>query len=97
MAGVNPGWVESFGEIVKFTSKIFHEVISFRALKYFAETRRQAGIPDPDLGHGVWPLVFITGLERGIEGDYFLQSHETSARSRHGATCASLCATRSAT
>jgi phospholipid/cholesterol/gamma-HCH transport system permease protein len=73
------GWLESFGEIAKFTSKIFMEVIRLRVLKYLGESLRQAGILITTSTLVIWSLVFITGLECGIEGGYFLQSQGTPA------------------
>ena len=68
------GWLESFGEIVKFTSKIVGEVFRLRVLKYFGETLRQAGILIVGSTLVIWGLVFISGLECGIEGAYFNRS-----------------------
>jgi phospholipid/cholesterol/gamma-HCH transport system permease protein len=65
------GWVESFGDIVKFTSKIVGEVFKLRVLKYFGETLRQAGILIISSTLVIWGLVFIIGLQCGIEGAYF--------------------------
>jgi phospholipid/cholesterol/gamma-HCH transport system permease protein len=73
------GWIESFGEIVKFTSKIVGEVFRLRVLKYFGETLRQAGIIIVSSTLVIWGLVFIVGLQCGIEGGYFLQSQGTPA------------------
>src|SRR5579884_2990146 len=68
------GWLENFGEIVKFTSKVFWEVVSLRVFKYFGESLRQAGILIMTSAMVIWSLVFITGLECGIEGAYFNRS-----------------------
>jgi phospholipid/cholesterol/gamma-HCH transport system permease protein len=68
------GWVEAFGEIVKFTSKIVGEVARLRVLKYFGETLRQAGILILSSTLVIWGLVFIIGLQCGIEGAYFNRS-----------------------
>src|SRR5947209_3442603 len=75
------GWLESFGEIVKFTSKIVGEVFRLRVLKYFGETLRQAGILIVTSTLVIWTLVFITGLECGIEGAYFNQANGVPAYS----------------
>jgi phospholipid/cholesterol/gamma-HCH transport system permease protein len=75
------GWLESFGEIVKFTSQIFGEVVRLKVLKYFGESLRQAGILITTSTMVIWSLVFITGLECGIEGAYFNQANGVPAYS----------------
>jgi phospholipid/cholesterol/gamma-HCH transport system permease protein len=75
------GWLENFGEIVKFTSKIFMEVVTLRVFKYFGESLRQAGILITTSAMVIWSLVFITGLECGIEGAYFNQANGVPAYS----------------
>ncbi len=75
------GWLESFGEITKFTSKIVGEVFRLRVFKYFGETLRQAGILIVASTLVIWSLVFITGLECGIEGAYFNQANGVPAYS----------------
>jgi phospholipid/cholesterol/gamma-HCH transport system permease protein len=67
-------WIESFGEIVKFVSKIVGEVARLRVLRYFGETLRQAGILIVSSTLVIWGLVFIIGLQCGIEGAYFNRS-----------------------
>ena len=37
-------WIATFGEIVKFCSRIVADVFSLRVLRFFGETLRQAGI-----------------------------------------------------
>ncbi len=68
------GWVESFGEIVKFTSRIVGEVFRLRVFRFFGETLRQAGILIVSSTLVIWGLVFIIGLQCGIEGAYFNRS-----------------------
>ena len=65
------GWVEAFGEIAKFTSRIVGEVLRLRVLKFFGEALRQAGILIVSSTLVIWGLVFIIGLQCGIEGAYF--------------------------
>jgi phospholipid/cholesterol/gamma-HCH transport system permease protein len=81
MLAIPRGWLESFGEMVKFTSKIFGEVVRLRAFKYFGESLRQAGILITTSTMVIWSLVFITGLECGIEGAYFNQANGVPAYS----------------
>jgi phospholipid/cholesterol/gamma-HCH transport system permease protein len=73
------GWIESFGEIVKFCSRIVYEVFTGRPLKFFGETLRQAGILIVGSTLVIWGLVFITGLTCGLEGGYFTNSNGTPA------------------
>jgi phospholipid/cholesterol/gamma-HCH transport system permease protein len=68
------GWVESFGEIVKFTSRIVYEVARLRVFKFFGEALRQSGILIVSSALVIFGLVFISGLECGIEGGYFNRS-----------------------
>ena len=68
------GWLESFGEIVKFCARILADVASLRVFKYFGEVLRQAGILIVSSTLVIWGLVFIIGLQCGIEGAYFNRS-----------------------
>src|SRR5437588_8906281 len=68
------GWIESFGEIVKFCSKIVGEVLRLRVFRFFGEALRQAGILIVSSTLVIWGLVFIIGLQCGIEGAYFNRS-----------------------
>jgi phospholipid/cholesterol/gamma-HCH transport system permease protein len=73
------GWIESFGEIVKFSGKILGEVYTLRALRFFGEALRQAGILIVSSTLVIWGLVFIIGLECGVEGSYFDQANGVPA------------------
>jgi phospholipid/cholesterol/gamma-HCH transport system permease protein len=73
------GWIESFGEIVKFCSQIVGEVLRLRVFRFFGETLRQAGILIISSTLVIWGLVFIIGLQCGIEGAYFNRSVGTPA------------------
>ena len=73
------GWVESSGEIFKFTGKIVREVLSLKVLRFFGETLRQSGILIVSSTLVIWGLVFIIGLQCGIEGAYFSRSDGTPA------------------
>src|SRR5438477_9210097 len=68
------GWVEAFGEIAKFTSRIVREVLGLRVLRFFGEALRQSGILIVSSTLVIWGLIFITGLECGIEGAYLLRA-----------------------
>ena len=67
-------WISSFGEIVKFCSRIVVEVFTLKVLRFFGETLRQAGILILSSTIVIWGLIFITGLQCGIEGAYFNRS-----------------------
>ena len=64
-------WIASFGEIVKFCSRIVVEVFNGRVLRFFGEALRQAGILILSSTLVIWGLIFIIGLQCGIEGAYF--------------------------
>jgi phospholipid/cholesterol/gamma-HCH transport system permease protein len=74
LAAIPKGWVESFGEIIKFASRIMGEVLRLRVFKFFGEALRQSGILIVSSTIVIWGLVFISGLECGIEGAYFNRS-----------------------
>jgi phospholipid/cholesterol/gamma-HCH transport system permease protein len=67
-------WVASFGDIVKFSGRVIGEILRLRVLKFFGETLRQAGILIVSSTIVIWGLVFIIGLQCGIEGAYFNRS-----------------------
>jgi phospholipid/cholesterol/gamma-HCH transport system permease protein len=68
------GWVEAFGEIAKFCAKVVGEVLTGRPLRFFGEVLRQAGIVIVSSTLVIWGLVFIIGLQCGLEGAYFDRS-----------------------
>src|SRR5438270_5937061 len=74
IAAAPKGWIESFGELVKFTSQVMGEVFRLRVFKFFGEALRQSGILIVSSTIVIWGLVFISGLECGIEGAYFNRS-----------------------
>jgi phospholipid/cholesterol/gamma-HCH transport system permease protein len=67
-------WLSSFGEIAKFGARIMGQVYSLRVFRFFGEALRQAGILIVSSTIVIWGLVFIIGLECGIEGAYFSRS-----------------------
>jgi phospholipid/cholesterol/gamma-HCH transport system permease protein len=73
--------IESFGEIVKFGSKVIAEVFRGRPFRFFGESLRQAGILILSSTLVIWGLVFIIGLQCGIEGAYFTRSEGAPAYS----------------
>jgi phospholipid/cholesterol/gamma-HCH transport system permease protein len=64
-------WISSFGEIVKFCSRVVREVFDLRVFRYFGEALRQSGILILSSTLVIWGLIFIIGLQCGIEGAYF--------------------------
>jgi phospholipid/cholesterol/gamma-HCH transport system permease protein len=75
------GWLESFGEMVRFGGRMVGEIASLRVLRFFGEVLRQAGILIVSSTLVIWGLVFIIGLECGIEGAYFTYQEATPAYS----------------
>ena len=64
-------WLASFGEIAKFSGRVLGQVYSLRVLRFTGEALRQAGILIVSSTIVIWGLVFIIGLQCGIEGAYF--------------------------
>ena len=64
-------WLGSFGEIFRFGSRVTGLVYSGRVFNFFGEALRQAGILILGSTIVIWGLVFILGLQCGIEGAYF--------------------------
>jgi phospholipid/cholesterol/gamma-HCH transport system permease protein len=67
-------WISSFGEIAKFCGRVLAQVYSARVFRFFGEALRQAGILVLSSTLVIWGLVFIIGLQCGIEGAYFNRS-----------------------
>ena len=72
-------WVESFGEIARFCARVLRDIWGGRVLRFFGETLRQAGILILSSAIVICGLVFIIGLECGIEGAYFTRAQGTPA------------------
>jgi phospholipid/cholesterol/gamma-HCH transport system permease protein len=64
-------WVASFGDIVKFCTRVVGEVFRLRVFRFFGEALRQAGLLILSSTLVIWGLIFIIGLQCGIEGAYF--------------------------
>jgi phospholipid/cholesterol/gamma-HCH transport system permease protein len=62
------------GMVVKFTGLVVKDTFNGRVLTFIAETVRQAGILIVSSTLVIWGLVFIIGLQCGIEGAYLLRS-----------------------
>ena len=67
-------WLASMGEIVRFCIRVMGLVFSGRVFQFFGEALRQAGILILGSTIVIWGLVFILGLQCGIEGAYFTRS-----------------------
>jgi phospholipid/cholesterol/gamma-HCH transport system permease protein len=63
-------WLGNFGEIARFCARIMGLVYRLRVLRFFGETLRQAGILIISSTIVIWTLIFIIGLQCGIEGAY---------------------------
>jgi phospholipid/cholesterol/gamma-HCH transport system permease protein len=72
-------WIASFGDIVKFCSRILREVASLRVFRFFGECLRQAGVLIVGSTIVIWGLCFIIGLQCGIEGAYLTRAQGTPA------------------
>ncbi len=68
------GWLDSFGEIARFGSRVAGLVYSGRVLRFFGESIRQAGILILGSALIIWAFVFILGLQCGIQGAYFFRA-----------------------
>jgi len=66
--------VASFGDISKFCGRVVWQVYNLRVFRFFGEALRQAGILILSSTLVIWGLVFIIGLQCGIEGAYFNRS-----------------------
>src|SRR5438874_6267034 len=64
-------WIANFGEMSKFWGRMFRDVYGLRVFRFFGEALRQAGILILSSTLVIWGLVFIIGLQCGIEGAYF--------------------------
>src|SRR6201997_3094617 len=67
-------WIESAGEIGKFCGRVVAHVYGLRVFRFFGEALRQSGILIISSTLVIWGLVFIIGLQCGIEGAYFNRS-----------------------
>jgi phospholipid/cholesterol/gamma-HCH transport system permease protein len=67
-------WVENFGEIARFCGRVLRDVWGGRVLRFFGEALRQAGILILSSTLVITGLVFIIGLQCGIEGAYLLRA-----------------------
>ena len=74
-------WIASTGEIAGFSGKIMGDVYGLRVFRFFGEGLRQAGILIISSTLIIWSLMFILGLQCGIQGAYFTQAQGAPAYS----------------
>src|SRR6266480_2327391 len=74
-------WLASLGEISRFCGRTMGLVYSGRVLQFFGEALRQAGILILGSAVVIWGLVFVLGLQCGIEGAYLLRAQGAPAYS----------------
>src|SRR5271168_3087482 len=74
-------WISSTGEITRFTGNIVRDVWGLRVFRFFGEALRQSGILIISSTLIIWALMFILGLECGIEGAYFTEAQGAPAYS----------------
>ncbi len=74
-------WIAASGEIAGFSGKIIGDVYSLRVFRFFGETLRQAGILIISSTLIIWALMFILGLQCGIQGAYFTEASGAPAYS----------------
>lgn len=67
-------WLIATGQLVGFSGRVLKEIFTLRVFQYLSEILRQAGILILTSTLVVWGLVFIIGLQCGIEAAYFNQS-----------------------
>jgi phospholipid/cholesterol/gamma-HCH transport system permease protein len=72
-------WIASFGEIARFGGRIVRLVFTGRVFRFFGEALRQAGILILSSTLVICGLVFIIGLQCGIEGAYFTRAQGAPA------------------
>jgi len=73
------GWLDSFGELARFGSRVAGLVYSGRVIPFFGESLRQAGILILGSALVIWAFVFILGLQCGLQGAYFFRSQGVPA------------------
>jgi phospholipid/cholesterol/gamma-HCH transport system permease protein len=68
------GWIDAFGEVARFGSRVAGLVYSGRVGRYLGESLRQAGILILGSAFIIWLFVFIVGLQCGVLGAYFVRA-----------------------
>jgi phospholipid/cholesterol/gamma-HCH transport system permease protein len=73
------GWLDSFGEIARFGTRVAGQVYSGRVFRFFGEGLRQAGLLIVGSAIVIWVFVFILGLQCGILGAYLFRAQGAPA------------------
>src|SRR3954454_1059091 len=73
------GWLNSIGEIFGFGTRVAGLVYTGRVFQFFGEALRQTGILILGSSIVIFGLVFILGLQCGIEGAYFTRAQGAPA------------------
>ena len=73
------GWLESAGDLGLFVARVMRDIFGGRVFRFFGETLRQAGVLIVSSSLVICGLVFIIGLQCGIEGAYFTRAQGTPA------------------
>jgi phospholipid/cholesterol/gamma-HCH transport system permease protein len=76
---VPKAWIGSLGEIFGFGVRVAGLVYNGRVFQFTGEALRQAGILILGSTIVIWGLVFIIGLQCGIEGAYLLRAQGAPA------------------
>src|ERR1700728_2516793 len=74
-------WLAATGEIGKFNGQIVRDGYWLSVVRFFREALRQAGILIVGSTTIIWTLMFILGLQCGIEGAYFTAAQGAPAYS----------------
>ena len=69
------------GEIGRFAAGLVEDIWRLRVFRFFGETLRQSGILIVGSTAVIWTLMFILGLQCGIEGAYFSAAQGAPAAS----------------
>ena len=72
-------WIETLGEIARFSARVVGHVFSGRVFHFLGEALRQAGILILGSALVIWGLAFFFGLQCGIEGAYSSRATGTPA------------------
>lgn len=70
---------DSLGAVARFATVVVGQVYSGRVLRFFGESLRQAGILILGSALVIWGLIFVLGLQCGIQGAYLLRANGAPA------------------
>src|ERR1700728_770751 len=72
-------WLAATGEIGHFAGNVLRDVYGLRVFHFFGEALRESGILIVSSTPIIWALMFVLGLECGIDGAYFLEAQGAPA------------------